>query len=150
LLKLGSVHLSTASSSGIYIAAHSLSLEDVMNCTNTSACTFYANAATRAGFLCPLGTGSVDFVHSHDFGCLACRPGDTQVLNVTRRPAVSRSNGDIHLGPSNFLGRRLLLSWVCRWIVYGPSLNTPSLNLTLTPTAAPRLIARNDRQEQNM
>ncbi|OLP76112.1 hypothetical protein AK812_SmicGene43996 [Symbiodinium microadriaticum] len=61
LLKLGSVHLSTASSSGIYISAHNLSLEDVMNCTNTSACTFRANAARWAGFLCPLGTGSVDF-----------------------------------------------------------------------------------------
>ncbi|CAE7943755.1 unnamed protein product, partial [Symbiodinium sp. KB8] len=110
LLKLGSVHLSTESSSG----------------------TFYANAATRAGFLCPLGTGSVDFVHSHDFGCLACKPGDTQVLNVTSRPAVSRSNGDIHLGPSNFLRTRLFLSWVCCWILYGPSLNTvppkPKLN----------------------
>eukprot|EP00439_Symbiodinium_sp_Y106_P051966 s3935_g6.t3 len=67
-LKLGSAHL------------------NVMNCTSTSTCTFYANAATRAAFLCPLGTGSVDFEELHDFGCLACRPGDTQVLNVTSRP----------------------------------------------------------------
>ena len=30
--------------------------------------------------------------------CQACKPGDTQVLNVTRRPDVSRSNEDIHQG----------------------------------------------------
>ncbi|CAE7464082.1 unnamed protein product, partial [Symbiodinium necroappetens] len=87
LLKIGSAHLSTESSesSGIYISAHNLSLEEAMNCTSTSSCTFYANAtATRsAGFLCPLGTGAVDFQALHDFGCLACQPGDTQVLNVT-------------------------------------------------------------------
>ncbi|CAE7657241.1 unnamed protein product [Symbiodinium sp. CCMP2592] len=103
LLKLGSAHLSTESSSGIYISAHKLSLDDVMNCTSTSTCTFYANAARSAAFLCPLGTGSVDFEELRDFGCLACRPGDTQVLNMTKRPAVFRSNGDIHQG-----GRRLL------------------------------------------
>ncbi|CAE7657161.1 unnamed protein product, partial [Symbiodinium sp. KB8] len=57
--------------------------EHVMNCTNTSACAFYANAAARAGFLCPLGTGSVDFESLRDFGCLACKPGDTQLLKVT-------------------------------------------------------------------
>ncbi|CAE7343135.1 unnamed protein product, partial [Symbiodinium microadriaticum] len=57
--------------------------------------TFYAKTtATRnTGFLCPLGTGAVDFQALHDFGCLACKPGDTQVLNVTSRPAVS--NGSV-------------------------------------------------------
>ncbi|CAE7190373.1 unnamed protein product, partial [Symbiodinium microadriaticum] len=57
--------------------------------------TFYANAtATRsAGFLCPLGTGAVDFQALQDFGCLACKPGDTQVLNVTRRPCSQCPEG---------------------------------------------------------
>ncbi|CAE7344910.1 unnamed protein product, partial [Symbiodinium microadriaticum] len=67
--------------------------EDVMDCTNTSACTFYANAATRAGFLCPLGTGWVDLEAWHGFGCLACKPGDTQVLNVTSRPCSQCPEG---------------------------------------------------------
>eukprot|EP00439_Symbiodinium_sp_Y106_P013336 s7949_g1.t3 len=93
LLKLGYAHLSTESSSGIYISAHNLSLEDVMNCTSTSTCTFNANAATRAAFLCPLGAGSVDFEELHDFGCLACRPGDTQVLNMTSRPCSQCPEG---------------------------------------------------------
>ncbi|CAE7610240.1 unnamed protein product [Symbiodinium sp. CCMP2456] len=71
LLKLGSAHLTTKSSSGIDIS------EDEMNCSST----FYANVATSAVFLCPLGTGSVGFEDLHDFGvqdlqekpcCLAC------------------------------------------------------------------------------
>ncbi|CAE7269750.1 unnamed protein product, partial [Symbiodinium necroappetens] len=97
LLKIGSAHLSTESSesSGIYISARNLSLEEAMNCTSTSSCTFYANAtATRnTGFLCPLGTGAVDFQALHDFGCLACKPGDTQVLNVTSRPCSQCPEG---------------------------------------------------------
>ncbi|CAE7258392.1 pmpB [Symbiodinium sp. KB8] len=87
LLKIGSAHLSTESSesSGIYIS------EEVMNCTST----FYANATTTrsAAFLCPLGTGAVDFQALNDFGCLACKPGDTQVLNVTRRPCSQCPEG---------------------------------------------------------
>ncbi|CAE7657264.1 unnamed protein product [Symbiodinium sp. CCMP2592] len=93
LLKLDSANLSTESSSGIYISAHNLSVDDVMNCTSTSTCTFYANAARSATFLCPLGTGSVDFEELHDFGCLACRPGDTQVLNMTARPCSQCPEG---------------------------------------------------------
>ncbi|CAE7768882.1 unnamed protein product, partial [Symbiodinium necroappetens] len=111
LLKLGPTHLTTESSSGNYISAHNLSLEARRYLDGKGRrdelywylllqldCTFYANAATSAVFLCPLGTGSVVFEDLHDFGCLACRPGDTQVLNVTRRPAVSMSNGDINQG----------------------------------------------------
>ncbi|CAE7234389.1 unnamed protein product [Symbiodinium sp. CCMP2592] len=93
LLKLDSANLSTESSSGIYISAHNLSLEDVMNCTSTSTCTFFANAARSSTFLCPLGTGSVDFEELRDFGCLACRPGDAQVLNMTKRPCSQCPEG---------------------------------------------------------
>ncbi|CAE7211480.1 unnamed protein product, partial [Symbiodinium microadriaticum] len=69
LLKIGSAHLSTESSE--------------------SSGTFYANATTTrsAAFLCPLGTGAVDFQALNDFGCLV------PLACIRPRPAVS--NGSV-------------------------------------------------------
>ncbi|CAE7812356.1 pmpB [Symbiodinium sp. CCMP2592] len=84
-LKLGSTHVGSESSFGVYISARDLLLEDVMNCTKTPTCTFFANTSRSAGFLCPLGTGVVDFDASEEFGCFACKPGSTQVQTTTNR-----------------------------------------------------------------
>ncbi|CAE7200163.1 pmpB [Symbiodinium sp. CCMP2592] len=70
---------------GAYISAENLVLEDEVDCTRTTTCTFSASSARSAGFRCPLGTGVVDFKTWADFGCQACKPGDTQVLNWTTR-----------------------------------------------------------------
>jgi len=70
---------------GAYMSAENLILEDEVDCTRTTACTFSASSARSAGFRCPLGTGVVDFKTWADFGCQACKPGDTQVLNWTTR-----------------------------------------------------------------
>ncbi|CAE7200156.1 pmpB [Symbiodinium sp. CCMP2592] len=82
---LHTVHQHTESSFGIYIAAHDLVFEHEIDCTKTATCTFLANASQSAGFQCPLGTGVVDFRNSEEFGCLACKPGDTQIWNMTNR-----------------------------------------------------------------
>eukprot|EP00439_Symbiodinium_sp_Y106_P013678 s4908_g1.t4 len=84
-LKLGSTHLSSESSFGVYVSVRDLLVEDVMNCTKTPTCTFFANTSQSAGFLCPLGTGVVDFNASEEFGCFACKPGSTQVQTTTNR-----------------------------------------------------------------
>jgi len=100
VLKIGSAHLTMKSKFGAYIQSQDLVLEDVVDCTWTTTCKFSANVAQRAGFRCPLGAGLVDFKNSDDFGCFACTPGKTQILNMTTRPCSRCPDGAEQCWPS--------------------------------------------------
>ncbi|CAE7493499.1 pmpB, partial [Symbiodinium natans] len=92
-LTIDSAELRTSSTFGTYISAQSLVLAGVMDCTNTTTCVFYANTTRATGFRCPVGMGVVDHEALHDFGCLACEPGTTQIFNGSNRSCSACPDG---------------------------------------------------------
>ncbi|CAE7374913.1 pmpB [Symbiodinium sp. CCMP2456] len=93
IIAAGSIAIEAAhfhsQSGGVQIeTAQSLRLDDVLDCTNVSSCTFRAKTAHVAGFRCPVGTGVGSGISSLDQGCLVCAEGYTQVLFGSSEPCL--------------------------------------------------------------